>query len=193
MDRSASQTTNCQHAQISSAKKLVVLLDSDKLFTERMAEALRRQGWRVLVQDEGWDLSAGAEEFSGQLTIVMELCPDGVPKPQFLTRVRSGLPDARILVVTAYPSSQAAVLSVRLGADDYLAKPVSGPELISKLLDPQTSSLGCCSLPSLARIEWEYINRVLSLTNGNISAAARILAMGRSTLQRKLRQYPPLR
>jgi two-component system, response regulator RegA len=95
-------------------------------------------------------------------------------------------------VVTAYPSSEAAVLSVRLGADHYMAKPVSGSELVTKL-DLNEGSLDSCALPSLARIEWEYINRVLSLTNGNISAAARILAMGRSTLQRKLRQYPPLR
>ena len=47
--------------------------------------------------------------------------------------------------------------------------------------------------PSLARAEWEHINRVLEDCAGNVSKAARILGMHRRTLQRKLSTYPPMR
>jgi len=45
--------------------------------------------------------------------------------------------------------------------------------------------------PSLARAEWEHINRVLSDCGGNISEAARRLGIHRRSLQRKLQKYPP--
>ena len=46
--------------------------------------------------------------------------------------------------------------------------------------------------PSLARVEWEHIQRVLSDCGGNISEAARQLGIHRRSLQRKLSKLPPL-
>jgi two-component system response regulator RegA len=45
--------------------------------------------------------------------------------------------------------------------------------------------------PSLARAEWEHIQRVLADTGGNISEAARRLGTHRRSLQRKLQKMPP--
>lgn len=45
--------------------------------------------------------------------------------------------------------------------------------------------------PSLARTEWEHINRVLTDCGGNISEAARRLGLHRRTLQRKRKTLPP--
>jgi two-component system response regulator RegA len=47
--------------------------------------------------------------------------------------------------------------------------------------------------PSLARAEWEHIQRVLTDCGGNISEAARRLGIHRRSLQRKLHKYPPSR
>ena len=47
--------------------------------------------------------------------------------------------------------------------------------------------------PSLARAEWEHIQRVLTDCGGNISEAARRLGIHRRSLQRKLQKYPPPR
>ena len=45
-------------------------------------------------------------------------------------------------------------------------------------------------LPSLARVEWEHIQRVLADCDGNVSQAARLLGIHRRSLQRKLAKYP---
>jgi len=45
--------------------------------------------------------------------------------------------------------------------------------------------------PSLARVEWEHIQRVLGDCGGNLSRAARQLGIHRRSLQRKLQKYPP--
>ncbi|HRB12042.1 MAG TPA: helix-turn-helix domain-containing protein, partial [Vicinamibacteria bacterium] len=47
--------------------------------------------------------------------------------------------------------------------------------------------------PSLARVEWEHIQRVLSDCEGNVSEAARRLGVHRRSLQRKLSRFPALR
>jgi two-component system response regulator RegA len=47
--------------------------------------------------------------------------------------------------------------------------------------------------PSLARAEWEHIQRVLTDAGGNVSEAARRLGLHRKSLQRKLQKYPPRR
>ena len=45
--------------------------------------------------------------------------------------------------------------------------------------------------PSLHRVEWEHIQRVLADCGGNVSRAARVLGLHRRTLQRKLATRPP--
>lgn len=57
---------------------------------------------------------------------------------------------------------------------------------------PSTASGVTDSKPSLARVEWEHIQRVLSDCGGNISEAARQLGIHRRSLQRKLSKLPPL-
>ena len=42
----------------------------------------------------------------------------------------------------------------------------------------------------LRRLEWEHIQQALRETDGNISAAARLLGMHRRSLQRKLAKRP---
>ncbi|HTT69653.1 MAG TPA: helix-turn-helix domain-containing protein, partial [Anaeromyxobacteraceae bacterium] len=49
------------------------------------------------------------------------------------------------------------------------------------------------TVPSLQRVEWEHIQRVLADCGGNISEAARRLGIHRRSLQRKLQKYPPAR
>ena len=45
-------------------------------------------------------------------------------------------------------------------------------------------------VPSLARVEWEHIQRVLADCQGNVSQAARLLGIHRRSLQRKLSKDP---
>jgi len=46
------------------------------------------------------------------------------------------------------------------------------------------------TVPSLARVEWEHIQRVMADCGGNVSQAARLLGLHRRSLQRKLGKNP---
>jgi two-component system response regulator RegA len=170
---------------------VVVIADTDRTFSASMAASLRNSGCDVELVPCISRLEATTHAQRDDMTIVMELCPDGVPRLDVLRSTRSRLPEARIVVLTAYPSLRGAVAALQGGANDYLAKPISASELLLTLRGICQRAPEPANLPSLDWIEWEYINRVLTHTAGNISAAARVLRIQRSTLQRKLRKYPP--
>jgi two-component system, response regulator RegA len=77
-------------------------------------------------------------------------------------------------------------------ADHVLMKPADSRELSAILTAPDAASSGP-RLPSLERIQWEYIHAVLSSCDGNVSEAARQLGIYRQSLQRMLRRHPPAR
>jgi len=99
-----------------------------------------------------------------------------------------------VVVLTGYGSIATALDAVRLGAAHYLTKPADVDDILAGFArggsaepDLSTAEPGT---PSLARVEWEHINRVLVDSGGNISEAARRLGLHRRSLQRKLTKYP---
>ena len=108
-----------------------------------------------------------------------------------LPLLRQTLPDARIVLLTGYASIATAVQAVKQGADDYLAKPVDTLSILTALaVQPQEVLTDEAHMMSVERVEWEHIQQVLALHQGNISAAARAMNMHRRTLQRKLQKRP---
>jgi two-component system response regulator RegA len=100
-----------------------------------------------------------------------------------------------IVMLTGYGSIATALEAVRCGADHYLSKPVDVDQILATYEAVRTSAPGDASppatVPSLARVEWEHIQRVMTDCDGNISQAARLLGLHRRSLQRKLSKYPP--
>lgn len=48
---------------------------------------------------------------------------------KYIALLRKRLPNARIILITGYASIATAVDAIKLGADEYLAKPVDSPFL----------------------------------------------------------------
>ncbi|WP_226663608.1 response regulator transcription factor [Microbulbifer aggregans] len=112
---------------------------------------------------------------------------------ELIAPLRAANPRARIVLLTGYSSISTAVAAIKLGADDYLCKPASGDQLCTALRGaPREVALPEVSVspPSVSRLAWEHIQRVLAEYDGNISATARALGMHRRTLQRKLQKRP---
>jgi two-component system response regulator RegA len=84
---------------------------------------------------------------------------------------------------------------MRLGASGYLTKPSDLDDILAAFaraeLPPLAPTAAVHEPPTLARVEWEHIHRVLGDSCGNISEAARRLGVHRRSLQRKLQKYAP--
>lgn len=171
----------------------ILVVDDDDLLRQQLARAFERRGLEVRSAVGMEDARTQLALESPELAVVDLKMPDGsgLKLVELLHQVD---PATRVVVLTGYGSIATAIDAVRLGATYYLQKPADADEILSAFLrdTPANTDLGNAPpAPSLARAEWEHINRVLSDSDGNISEAARRLGIHRRSLQRKLNKYPP--
>ncbi len=177
------------------AERGVLVVDDDERFAMTLAMALARRGYAAHVAHDAAAALATAKTKEPEAAIVdLRLgADDGLALIEPLRRAH---PTMRIVVLTGYASIATAVKAIKLGADDYLAKPVTASAVAAVLerggRNPAGAELGADSLEPMStrRLEWEHIQRVLAEHDGNISATARTLRMHRRTLQRKLAKRP---
>jgi two-component system response regulator RegA len=169
----------------------VLVVDDDERFAETLARALARRGYRPEVAGSV-QAALDAAEQSVPDAAVVDLRLDEDSGLDLVEPLRAMGPDMRIVVLTGYASIATAVTAIKLGADNYLPKPVTAAALIRALEgdgSPPAEITGAGPM-SPRRLEWEHIQRVLAEHGGNVSATARALKMHRRTLQRKLGKRP---
>ncbi|MBK9259957.1 MAG: response regulator [Polyangiaceae bacterium] len=169
----------------------LLVVDDDEAFRAAIGGALERRGFAVsLAAGMAPALELARDKvFEYALVDVRMPGGNGIELVRALRAVDEG---TRIVVLTGYGTIANAVEAMRAGAVDYLTKPVNAAVCAQALLGV-TKSDASEDVPSLDRVEWEYLNRVLADCGGNISEAARRLKMHRRSLQRKMGKLPPLR
>ncbi|MGZ6059156.1 MAG: response regulator transcription factor [Myxococcaceae bacterium] len=174
----------------------ILLVDDDENFRERMARALRDRGHDVRTAASPVEAERLAAEDSPECAVVDLRMPGGSGL-DVVSALRSIDQATAIVVLTGYGSIATALEAVRRGALHYLQKPVDADELLAAFARggplPVDEVPAEPAAPSLARAEWEHIQRVLADAGGNVSEAARRLGLHRKSLQRKLLKHPPRR
>ncbi len=174
------------------ARMLVV--DDNEIFRERLGQALEERGWAVELAD-GYDAAMAAARRAPPDRAVIDLRMPGRGGLELLEELRALCPRLEAVMLTGYGSIATAVDAMRLGATNYITKPADAEMILAAFeraeappLEPPELSYDA---PSLARAEWEHIQRVLADCGGNITRAAEALGLHRRTLQRKLQKYAP--
>jgi two-component system, response regulator RegA len=181
--------------EMAATLESILVVDDDDVFRERLARALSDRGFDVRSAADSRQALEAARDESPELAIVDLRMPGGSGL-ELVRDLKAVDPATKVVVLTGYGSIATATEAMRLGATHYLPKPATADEILSAFrrdsIPPLTAIDGAEeTTPSLARAEWEHINRVLSDCGGNISEAARRLGMHRRSLQLKLRKYPP--
>ncbi len=178
-------------AEASNATSFL-LVDDDESLTAVLSRALRRRGFVVVVAHGAGEAIAACRKGSFHYAVLdLKLAESsGLQLLPQLLEIQAGL---QVVVLTGYSSIATAVEAIKQGAVNYLCKPADVDDILAAFT-PQTDSGGIAreelSPPSVDRLEWEHIQRVLREYDGNISATARALGMHRRTLQRKLGKRP---
>jgi len=109
-----------------------------------------------------------------------------------MERLMEPLPNLNAVILTGFGNIATAVQAVRKGATNYLTKPADADEVLTALGEapPVAEREESIETPTLDRVEWEHIHRVLEACGGNVSETARRLGIHRRSLQRKLSRYP---
>jgi two-component system response regulator RegA len=170
----------------------LLLVDDDEPFRARLARSLRARGLEVGEAACCADAPRIARELQPQRALIDLRMEDGSGL-DVLSALRREHPALVCIVLTGYGSIATALEAVRRGAFDYLTKPVDADDVLRAFEPSGEDEEAGASVPSLQRVEWEHIQRVLSDCDGNVSKAARLLGLHRRTLQRKLASRPPAR
>ena len=171
------------------------MVEDDQVFAGVITRALNKRGFesrhvssieetKEIIKDEIFDFA------------ILDLNLGGETSLKLIPVLKKSSIQTRILILTGYASIATAVEAIKLGADNYLAKPADTDEILAAMfadfnkevedLDDEIK----LETMSVRRLEWEHIQRVLMENNGNVSATARQLNMHRRTLQRKLQKKP---
>ncbi len=175
---------------------LALVVDDDEVFRNRLCRALVQRKWEAEAVPDGEEALKFARERSPDLVLVDLRMPGkgGLEVVQELRTIDSSM---TIIVLTGYGSIPTAISAMKKGADHYLTKPADADQILAVYDTLRSSPSGPPgapeTVPTLARVEWEHMQRVISDCDGNISQAARLLGIHRRSLQRKLAKYPPPR
>lgn len=177
-----------------SSRPSILIVDDDRVLRDRLARAFVDRGYDARVAGSHAEAIRLAKLDSPEMAVVDLRMPGGSGL-EVVRDLKAADATTRIVVVTGYGSISTAVEAMRLGATYYLPKPADADDILAAFargeappLDPPGVDIPA---PSLARAEYEHIQRVLADCRGNVSEAARKLGLHRRSLQRKLQKFPP--
>jgi two-component system response regulator HydG len=116
--------------------KKILVVDDDTAHRMMLKANLADEGYTVAEADDGTTaIAAVREDFYDLILMDVRMTEmDGIEALEQIKKISPGIP---VLMMTAYPSVPPAVKAMKLGAVDYLAKPLDTDELrlrIAKLL-----------------------------------------------------------
>ena len=172
-------------------KKLLIIED-DKSLAQILQRRLSNHGFDVeMCHDKTQALLKARQWQPSHILLDMKLDSDN--GLSLIQPLKQTVPNSVLVLLTGFASIATAVEAIRLGADNYLAKPADTQTLLQALTmeSADIDELIEAEQPmSTKRLEWEHIQQVLTANNGNVSATARQLGMHRRSLQRKLAKKP---
>ena len=169
----------------------LLIVEDDKPFLHRLARAMESRGFAVTTAESVADGLTQLESSSPAFAVVDMRLEDGSGL-DVISALKRRRPDARGIVLTGYGNIATAVTAVKLGAVDYLSKPVDADDVVAALLALDGRKAEPPENPMSAdRVRWEHIQRIYELCGRNVSETARRLNMHRRTLQRILAKRAP--
>jgi DNA-binding NtrC family response regulator len=116
----------------SEQKSQILLADDEATFRETFTKVLEEEGFAVTAVSDGKEATDAIMRRPYAVAILDIQMPgsDGISVLREVTAVR---PQTRVIMVTAYGTVEMAVEAIKLGACDYVMKPVNFEEMLTKI------------------------------------------------------------
>ncbi len=115
----------------SQASRRILFVEDEAAIFEPFSRALRRNGFEPVIARTAVEALASAERAEPDLVLLDLNLPDGDGSDVCRTLRKDS--DVPIVMLTARGTEMDRVLGLELGADDYVVKPFSSRELISRI------------------------------------------------------------
>ena len=111
----------------------LLIVEDDKSFLQRLARAMEGRGFAVTTAESVAEGLTQLETASPAFAVVDMRLEDGNGL-DVISALKRRRPDARAIILTGYGNIATAVNAVKLGAVDYLSKPVDADDVVAALL-----------------------------------------------------------
>ncbi len=110
----------------------ILLADDEATFRETFAKVLQEEGMAVTAVSNGTDAidAATKEPFAVAILDIRMPGADGIKVLREIIRIR---PKTRVIMITAFGTVEMAVEAIKLGASDYVIKPVVMDDILIKI------------------------------------------------------------
>ena len=157
----------------------ILIVEDDARVADFLERGLRAEGYRVQVARNGTDGLDKARDVAQQMrndatpaVLVLDVMLPGMTGLEVCQTLRAGGVQLPILMLSALGALEDRVAGLRLGADDYLAKPFSFQELLARLraitrrppAEPKTTLVAADLELDIARREVRRAGRPIELT-----------------------------
>ncbi len=114
------------------AEYRVLLVDDEEEFVSALSERLMLRGIEVDSALNGEEALARLVEKEFEVVILDVMMP-GLGGLEVLRQIKSTHPDTQVILLTGHGSTREGIEGMRLGAFDYLIKPVDIEEMLEKM------------------------------------------------------------
>jgi len=122
----------------------ILVVDDDKAFSLLLSSILKDTGYHVEEADSGEKALKKLKRFSPHL-ILADLKMPGMSGLELMEKVKEEYPEVDFVMITAFGTVETAVKAMKLGAFDYITKPLKDPEelrqLVARIFDKQSLTL----------------------------------------------------
>jgi two-component system alkaline phosphatase synthesis response regulator PhoP len=113
-------------------RRRILLVEDDATLRRALAFNLEREGYEVAVAVDG-EQALGAARDPRLDLVVLDLMLPAMSGLEVLRRIRSEGVETPVIVLSAKGDEIDRVVGLKVGADDYVAKPFSRPELLARI------------------------------------------------------------
>lgn len=130
----------------------VLLVDDEEDFIKTLSQRLEMRGLKVSAATRGEDAVSLAEKQSFD-AIVVDLAMPGMDGLETLKLIKENNPDAEIIMLSGQGTVKASTEAMKLGAEDFLEKPVDMKELLEKIGELKNKRILVLQKHSMEEIE----------------------------------------
>jgi DNA-binding NtrC family response regulator len=111
----------------------VLLVDDEREFVAILTQRLTKRNCSVTFAHNGKDALAQLEEDKDIEVVILDAKMPGVDGIETLKLIKEKWPLVEVIMLTGHSTIDSAINAIKLGAYDYILKPIEMEELVSKI------------------------------------------------------------
>mgnify|MGYP001548364037 CR=1 len=115
----------------------VLIVDDEEVVRRAHLRSLEDTGCQARVAEDG-DKAIREMEIEPADVVLLDIRMPGTDGMDVLKTIKTRWPDSEVVIITGYPTIDSAKEAVRLGACNYIAKPVEPNDVIKAANDAMT-------------------------------------------------------